>query len=70
MKQVREIGYDAEDRIDIFLHHLSKHSGDNRGLARQVYKILMGALVPKNFHFEICAFFFGHMHRVLNVVKQ
>lgn len=40
MKQVREIGYDAEDRIDIFLHHLSKHSGDSRGLARQVYKIL------------------------------
>ncbi|KAF8724176.1 hypothetical protein HU200_021195 [Digitaria exilis] len=27
MKQVREIGYDAEDCIDIFLHHLSKHSG-------------------------------------------
>nr|XP_034594317.1 disease resistance protein Pik-2-like isoform X2 [Setaria viridis] len=40
MKQVREISYDAEDCIDIFLHHLSKHSGDSKGLARHGYKIL------------------------------
>nr|CAB3476844.1 unnamed protein product [Digitaria exilis] len=39
MKQVREIGYDAEDCIDIFLHHLSKHSGDNRSLGRHIHKI-------------------------------
>ncbi|CAL4964253.1 unnamed protein product [Urochloa decumbens] len=37
MKQVREIGYDAEDCIDIFLHHLSKQSGDSRAMARHAY---------------------------------
>lgn len=40
MKQVREVGYDAEDCIDIFLRHLSKHSDDRRGLERHIHKIL------------------------------
>jgi len=31
---------------------------------------MRGPLVPKNFHLEICVFFFGYVYKVLNVVKQ
>ena len=32
--------------------------------------LVRGRLVPENFQLQICAFFFGHMHIILNIVKQ
>lgn len=42
MKQVREVGYDAEDYIDIFCHYLSNQSSaeHNRGVSKYIHWII------------------------------
>ena len=38
--------------------------------AERVIWYFRARLVPKNFQLEICAFSFGHVYGVLNIVKQ
>ncbi|VAH22469.1 unnamed protein product [Triticum turgidum subsp. durum] len=39
MKQLREVAFDAEDCIENFCNHLTKHHGDHHGLLQQLYGV-------------------------------